>query len=375
MTAPLSSDEGKDFIRLVGCPRSGTFLLATLMTGRLGVAFPVETHFAPLFQRYQSWYGDLARKTNRRRLLADIYNFLEIFTRTAYRNSEFAAVEQVSLLATRRAREQIVENSGGYSDLVESLYQEFARQQGLPRYGDKSVPYYPIDLGEVSQLFPRLKVIHMVRDARDVAMSWTRTWFRPGAVSEAGRLWGLHVSRYSEWGVQNPNCYFELRYEDLVEDPESSLALIASFLGTNLDSLSSNAGPNPLAEIVSAEASHQLLNKPVTTQSKGKWRTAMSSEDRRAIERLVGSLLEERGYETESVAPRAGEHSGRSQVGTGSSLRSRIGLHSLRLRVKNFLPLLLLASRVLHLPLTRIYVRWDEWRRSKAVRGSVEPSA
>ena len=48
---------------IVGCPRSGTYLLLKLISVNLDFASPIETHFIPYFRRYCFLYGNLEKKT------------------------------------------------------------------------------------------------------------------------------------------------------------------------------------------------------------------------------------------------------------------------------------------------------------------------
>ncbi|MBF0429322.1 MAG: asparagine synthase (glutamine-hydrolyzing), partial [Magnetococcales bacterium] len=65
-------------IFVVGCDRSGTTLLTTLIESRLGLITPLETHFIPYFAKTLFLWGNLEQRCNRERLLTAIYHFLEI---------------------------------------------------------------------------------------------------------------------------------------------------------------------------------------------------------------------------------------------------------------------------------------------------------
>ncbi len=84
-----------------------------------------------------------------------------------------------------------------------------------------------------------VRVIHLVRDSRAVAYSWTRSKKTPGAVGEEQLMPRFTASetatKWMAWNAafhalamrQSP--YMRLGYEDFVADPRSALAAIDSF--------------------------------------------------------------------------------------------------------------------------------------------------
>ena len=47
---------------LVGCPRSGTYLLMDILERHFDVCVMSETHFIPIFRKFLWLYGDLTMK-------------------------------------------------------------------------------------------------------------------------------------------------------------------------------------------------------------------------------------------------------------------------------------------------------------------------
>lgn len=86
-------------------------------------------------------------------------------------------------------------------------------------------------LAEFLELYPRAKVLHIVRDGRDVFCSFLR---RPGSSAfHSASSWLYNTSAaYRFRGHRN---YLEIRYEKLVEDPRRELLRICTHLDIGFD--------------------------------------------------------------------------------------------------------------------------------------------
>jgi hypothetical protein len=158
-----------------------------------------------------------------------------------------------------------------------------------------------------------LRVIHVVRDSRAVAYSWTTRVERP----EAGG--GSYMTRYSpfraarEWNLQNASLgllarsrtpVLRVRYEDLVSEVKPTLRRISDFAGLEVaaDQLGfvGGSGCEQWAELRQA---HTAAGNPmrfktgrITISKDDRWRTAMPGGQRRAVTALTLPLLSRYGY-------------------------------------------------------------------------------
>ena len=146
---------------------------------------------------------------------------------------EFAAEEAISRAADK---------SGTYREFVSGLYAEFAAQHGKPLAGEKT-PDYVKCLPLLHSLFPEAKIIHIIRDGRDAALSvldWATETKGPGKF----RLWrdeplavcALWWAEQVRSGLRRgrplgPSLYHEVSYEELVRDPEQEARDMSRFLG------------------------------------------------------------------------------------------------------------------------------------------------
>ena len=105
---------------------------------------------------------------------------------------------------------------------VETLFAEPARECGRPVWGFKEVRYGLSDVVMLRDLFPRMRVIVIVRDPRDVLRSldeWERgTGWSRARTEESLRYW-LHVAGGFAAADSDPylrDVILPVRYEDLV---------------------------------------------------------------------------------------------------------------------------------------------------------------
>jgi Sulfotransferase family len=153
--------------------------------------------------------------------------------------------------------------------------------------------------------YPEARIVHVVRDGRDVVCSllergWlsrgregaddaglaygsqARFWVEPGRLEEFGRLSdagraGYAWRRYVETARRTTERVVELRYEQVVEDPVAAAALVAGHLHTD---------PEPLAR--SLGEAHG--------RSVGRWRADLDASQVADVEQEAGALLRELGY-------------------------------------------------------------------------------
>jgi hypothetical protein len=160
----------------------------------------------------------------------------------------------------------------------------------------------------IARIFPSCQFIHLIRDGRDVTLSamakWRHRFPERLYMDEVYliRSWVRAVRCGHEAAAKlGPSRYFELRYEDLTEDPEGTLIRTCSFLGEDFhpDMLRHEA----LARRVIFSAGHVEVRDPVSNTRIGRWRTEMTPFHLWASARLAGDTLAEFGYEVTATGP------------------------------------------------------------------------
>jgi hypothetical protein len=80
-------------------------------------------------------------------------------------------------------------------------------------------------------MLPEAHFIHVIRDPRDTAMSWRKTWFAPSQdYATLGSFWRQNVEVGRHAASLAAPLLQEIRFEDLVLRPEAELRRLCSYL-------------------------------------------------------------------------------------------------------------------------------------------------
>jgi len=269
------TDDAPVFI--VGCPRSGTTLLRDLLRSHPRLAFPSESWFIPSYYRR---YGDP-------RSDAEAIALGERILRSYWVRHWNVAVAPSTFAKDRT-----------FAAIVSRIYEDFARQRGKARWGDKT-PGYVFHLPLLTQMFPQARAIHIVRDGRDVALSWLKHASSPGNLYMAAELWIKHVrAAQTASSTLGSHGYLEIRYEDLLANSERAMRQVCLFLGEPYDERvlrPTRESRNPVSR------SHRAGDDRIVTDNAFGWRRLMSGRQRRLFESVAHELLEELHYATDGA--------------------------------------------------------------------------
>lgn len=279
------------YVFIVGCPRSGTTLFQRMLDSHPRLAVANDTHFIP------HGIDDLTGKTDPP-LTAQIVERVR-----TYRRFHRLGLDDDAVAAASQGRT--------YSEFVRSLYDEFARMRGKPFAGDKT-PSYVRQLRLLHGLFPSARIVHIIRDGRDVALS-ALEWATPTKGPAKLRLWrGEPVAVCALWWQRHVRTgrgdgsrvgaeqYLEVRYEQLVADPEGELRRIAAFLDLDYTPQMATYYLGKTRSDSSLSAKSAWL--PPTPGLRD-WRTSMAKGDVALFEALAGDLLDQLGYARAAPSP------------------------------------------------------------------------
>lgn len=194
---------------IVGSGRSGTTLLRLLLNGHSRIHIPPETWFLtelvkelPLQRELSS--SDVERAIH---LITSNYRWPDMEMDTAAFARDVGSLTHPTLL-----------------QIVELVYRTQLQRAGKSRFGDKTPPYIHI-VPQLAKLYPEAKFIHLVRDGRDVALSYVDAGFHdPGSRCYDGSKfdWISAIRRAASYAKATfADQIFTIRYEELVSDPES----------------------------------------------------------------------------------------------------------------------------------------------------------
>jgi hypothetical protein len=280
------------YVFFVGCSRSGTTLLRRIGDAHPELAVAPEQHWLP---RYWEWRIALTPEGLVTRNLLDML----------LADRRFAGLK----LPFKRVAELVEHGPMHYTRFVTDLFDLYGQVKGKRLVGEKT-PKYVRYLPTLNELWPHAKVVHLIRDGRDIALSlleWDKaernvgrfpTWDED-RITTAALYWEWNVRLGREASVLlGPKRYYELRYESLVTDPELETRRLCDFLGLAHDPamLRFYEGRAKSKPGLSAKKAWQ----PITAGVRN-WRAQMNTEDLMRFETAAGGLLDELGYERPPV--------------------------------------------------------------------------
>lgn len=277
---------------LFGMERSGTTLLAMMMGAHPQIAVPLSTTgmWYDFFARVQRDYHGLTDDEAITRLVDDVL-----------------VHERIRLWNTELERERILANCqpGDFGSVVAAVHHEYARQRSKPHWANSDIA--TLDAMHLANgWFPNGRFLHIIRDARDVALSHQTMPFGAGNIAECALAWRHRVGQSLRMGaILGPNRYLAIRYEDLILESESTLRHICGFLGVPFSPVMLDYG----VAVEQTIPEHKLwlwpeIKKPPQRSKVEIWKNRMSAAQRTVCEWNAGDLLRELGYETFATPPR-----------------------------------------------------------------------
>ena len=279
-------------IFLVGCPRSGTTLFRTMLHAHPSIAIPPETRFLMSMYWRRTEYGDLRNRGAREAVARAIVEDPE----TRFR---FVGVDGPTVM------QEIVEEGTTLGSAMGIVFRDYSRKFDKPRWGDKRPAYYAF-IDELDNLFPDAQFIHLVRDPRACVESLKRQEWYPDDAGPCLAAWVHAVRSARKSGTRlGPSRYLEVRYEDLVSDPEAVSRRVCDFLGEPF--AEEMVRPEQIADKVNPahyQQRHQI-KEGVNTATVEKWAERLPPEEIALVDRVARRWMQEFGYAPSAAASKA----------------------------------------------------------------------
>jgi hypothetical protein len=260
---------------LIGAPRSGSTLLARMLGTHPQIEAPAELH----------WITPLAHL------------------------GYFARVERAPydpIITEAAMRELVAALPGGEADYLEALraasdriYSKLLAPSGRSLLLDKT-PAYALVLDFLAKLYPEARYVVLTRNPLAVWSSFVQSFFDGDADAAHAHnpLLERYVPAIARFLREKPVPLTQLRYEDLVSDPEAALSGVCRFLGIEFRAEMVDYGARAESRVQSARG----LGDPVTvaretrptTASLARWAKEMAGDSvkLRRAQRILDSLLD-----------------------------------------------------------------------------------
>jgi sulfotransferase family protein len=302
------------YVFFVGCPRSGTTLVRRMGDAHPELAIIGELHWLPRWweRRIGITAEGIVTRELLRRLLAE----------PRFHKLGLAAERVADLMGEGRPKH--------YARFVTELFDLHGEVRGKRLVGEKT-PGYVRHLETLNELWPHAKIIHLIRDGRDVALSlldrtrsqraaWRLPTWEEDPVTTAALYWEWNVRLGREAGARlGSERYHELSYESLVADSQRECERMCAFLRVPYDDamVRFHEGRTRVEPGLSAKRAW----RPITAGLRN-WGDQMAPGDVVRFESAAGGLLEELGYE------RAAAHVPGKELASAARLRVEFVEHA-----------------------------------------------
>lgn len=280
----------KSIFFIFGSGRCGTTLLRALLVSHPEICIPGETHFYNQYKKLQFIkYGPMRP--------ASYLKLVEKFPSWGHVKNENLDWQLFRQLASN--------STPSWDSLFIAYLTAYRLSLGKQIVGEKTPGHFK-NINYLANNFPESKFIHIIRDPRAVVASYLKHTFYQDCfgsnVARAAQKW-VDAAKFHDKILNDSRSledrYLMLKYEDLVEDPESVIHTtlrhidadpaqftMAAYYGLDLDGVN--------------RTNHANIGKPISSTFNNKWKDELSPQQIAIVETICQPYLEKLGYTTHS---------------------------------------------------------------------------
>ena len=257
---------------IVGCGRSGSSLLRSMLNRHEAIAIPLESLFIIDYLR-------VSKRIDLAQLKAMLVNEPEI--------------REWGLDITLKD----IEGSQTIEQAIELIHELYTRSHGKSFWGQKT-PRFVRHTELLHAHFPQARFVHLIRDPRAVVNSLIRSDVHRSNAYHGSHRWRREVDKGLAFTELHSDRATTVHYEDMVQDPETSLRTILQFLGLPFHQEILHHQEQETQEYSSFYSNiHSQLNRSVSTEFVDKWKNQLTTTEIEAVEAICGKLMTRLGYD------------------------------------------------------------------------------
>lgn len=285
----------RNMVFVVGVGRSGTSLLQSMLNAHPAVRFAPETQFVRKYLA-TSQLENLFRKGG-----------LEVLSPVLKKDTALArlGLSEDELMDTLASCADHFSSRKLYLALLDRYVSIRGDTVWLGDKDPRSIEYLPV----IHRHFPQARILHLVRDPRDVLTSKKKAaWSRNRSIFEhifANRV-QLKIGRRQGKRLFGDK-YLELAYEELIGNAETALTHICRFLNLDYNPAMLDFAGSSL-ELVSQDEMQWKKETlgPLMTKNIGKWKQSLAPKEVALCERACHEAFEVFGYSRSDCMERLG---------------------------------------------------------------------
>lgn len=261
---------------IVGCGRSGTTLLKSILSAHPDLFLMPETFF------FRSILPRLAHNEQAPWKAVDSWWLAEVGI----------TPDSIKPFVEKR----LEEGRAPDCTLLAAIFDIHGTRNPGKAIGEKT-PDHINHLAEIRTCFPDARIIQIVRDPRAVLASFRKVKVGSNAVSDVVKEWLGAITVLERW--RGTEGFFSIRYEDLVKNPEEVLREVCQTLGVYWSADLLEYHRRSEKGFAPEQGHHANTLRPLFLGSLNSWRTALSDTDIALVEWAVRGAMPRYGYTPE----------------------------------------------------------------------------
>ncbi len=271
-------------VQMVGTQRSGSNLLRLMLNQLESVSAPHPPHILERFVPLLPAYGNLNDRSDFLELATDICKLIEC-NPVPWDGMELSGEKIIS-----RCHKNSIE------EIFRVVYELRAGSQNAHIWICKSM----VNIQFVDLLEPDIKplYLHLFRDGRDVALSFMKAIVGEKHIYFIAKQWREEQeAAISLMENIDSKRFAQVRYENLLANPEREIKTICSFIGADYDpSVLSFFKSNESINTAHSGEMWKNVEKPILKDNFNKFTREMSAADIQLFEQVAGETLVKLGY-------------------------------------------------------------------------------
>lgn len=267
---------------LIASERSGSNLITKLIDNHSYYNAPSPPHLLRAFHDKISSYDDLENDDNWKKIVTDFFEMFNNKIATWNTQSEFDELYNI--------------NDRQFINLFKYIYQKEAKSANKKNVFVKEVKTYNI-FDFINEAFPNSKFIFLVRDPRDMALSWKKSPVHRGDLVRASKIWQEDQEKSLQLIKKYKDRILIVTYEDLISKQETELIKICTFLDIAFEKKMLDFHKNKLSIENSSQTDNwKNLNKSILSNNSKNYIKDLTVNEIRYIEYVCSSEMKKLAY-------------------------------------------------------------------------------
>ncbi|MCA9171697.1 MAG: sulfotransferase [Planctomycetales bacterium] len=273
---------------LICSERSGSNLITRLLNAHSQICAPSTTHLFRLLGENLAGYGDLQNDQAWQELVDDASQLVSATL------GPWLGTHSEFIQAATSA-----EHPRSLGALLRTLYEQQAVSAGKHQLFIKEIELFRFQ-PLLEDEFPQARYVYVVRDPRDMALSWKKSAAIRGGVVRAAQAWQRDQSAYEPLVavLAQEDRVVQLTYEQLIHDAAGELRRVCEFLGVTFETAQLQFHErHDTQALATAAADFANLQQPLMSDNADKFRSELSEAEIQYVEAICGEQMQRFGYD------------------------------------------------------------------------------